>query len=235
MLRRLAPLLALSLLVAPATAKAEVKETVLSKLDRTVWAHADFRAPAYRYPRMTDAPVARLHLDTEDNLPEVYQVLKRRIDENRRTWFEIRIPRRYGANRAWVQATALGRLHTVTTRLVVNRRTLRATFYRRGRVVRRVPVGIGAGGTPTPRGKFWIREAFRVAGGGGGPYGPYAFGTSAYSALSDWPGGGVVGIHGTNQPGLVPGRPSHGCIRMRNSHIRWMARHLLVGTPLHVI
>ena len=30
-------------------------------------------------------------------------------------------------------------------------------------------------------------------------YGPWAFGTSAYSVLSDWPGGGVVGIHGTNQ------------------------------------
>ena len=26
-------------------------------------------------------------------------------------------------------------------------------------------------------------------------------------SLSDWPGGGVIGIHGTNQPQLIPGRP----------------------------
>ena len=48
----------------------------------------------------------------------------------------------------------------------------------------------------------------------GGSYGPWAFGTSAYSVLSDWPGGGVIGIHGTNQPHLIPGRPSHGCVRV---------------------
>jgi lipoprotein-anchoring transpeptidase ErfK/SrfK len=67
----------------------------------------------------------------------------------------------------------------------------------------------------TPAGRFYIRERLRKR--RDSPiYGPWAFGTSAYSALSDWPGGGVVGIHGTNQPGLIPGRPSHGCIRVRN-------------------
>ena len=41
--------------------------------------------------------------------------------------------------------------------------------------------------------------------------------------LTDWPGGGVVGIHGTNQPELIPGRPSHGCIRVPNPHIAALA------------
>ena len=82
--------------------------------------------------------------------------------------------------------------------LVIERRRLRIKLLRRGRVVWKAPVGIGAPGMETPRGRFWIREKFRA---GGGIYGPWAFGTSAYSALSDWPGGGVVGIHGTNQPG----------------------------------
>ena len=63
-------------------------------------------------------------------------------------------------------------------------------------------------------------------------YGPYAVGTSAYSALSDWPGGGVVGIHGTDQPWLIPGRPSHGCIRMRNRDITFLVYRLPLGTPL---
>ena len=92
-------------------------------------------------------------------------------------------------------------------------------------------MGIGAPGMETPRGRFWIREKFRA---GGGIYGPWAFGTSAYSALSEWPGGGVVGIHGTNQPGLIPGRPSHGCVRLRNRHIRHLARRVPIGTPVRV-
>ena len=37
--------------------------------------------------------------------------------------------------------------------------------------------------------------------------GAFAFETSGYSKLSDWPGGGVVGVHGTNTPWLIgPGR-----------------------------
>ena len=69
---------------------------------------------------------------------------------------------------------------------------------------------------------------------GVGAYGPFAFGTSAYSSLTDWPGGGVVGMHGTNEPRLVPGRPSHGCIRLRNADILRLARMVSVGTPLLV-
>jgi len=43
-------------------------------------------------------------------------------------------------------------------------------------------------------------------------YGPVAFGTSAYARLSDWPGGGVVGIHGTNEPP----QPGAGLARMHS-------------------
>jgi lipoprotein-anchoring transpeptidase ErfK/SrfK len=66
-------------------------------------------------------------------------------------------------------------------------------------------------------------------------YGPLAFGTSAYSKLSDWPGGGVVGIHGTNEPGLIPGRPSHGCVRVRNDKITKLARLMPIGTPVRIV
>ncbi len=66
-------------------------------------------------------------------------------------------------------------------------------------------------------------------------YGPVAFGTSARSTtLTDWPGGGFVGIHGTNQPGLLPGRVSHGCIRLRNADVVRLARLMPVGTPITI-
>jgi lipoprotein-anchoring transpeptidase ErfK/SrfK len=98
----------------------------------------------------------------------------------------------------------------------------------------RAPVGVGKRGTPTPGGRFWIRERLRLR-GHGGMYGPLAFGTAAYSVLSEWPKGGVVGIHGTDEPQLIPGRPSHGCIRMRNKDIRRLGRILPIGTPLQIL
>ena len=110
-------------------------------------------------------------------------------------------------------------------------RSLRATLYKRGRQIWSAPVGIGAPSTPTPPGNFWIREKFKTS-GPGGLYGPVAFGTSDYSVLTDWPGGGVIGIHGTNEPSLIPGRPSHGCIRVQNAAIAELWHLLPIGTPL---
>ena len=96
-------------------------------------------------------------------------------------------------------------------------------------------MGIGAPISPTPPGHFWIRERFKVS-DPSSPYAPYAFGTSDYSTLTDWPGGGVVGIHGDwQQPWLIPGRPSHGCIRLRDSDDAWLAHHVATGTPLRVV
>ena len=70
---------------------------------------------------------------------------------------------------------------------------------------------------------------------GNAMYGPYAFGLSARSAvLTDWPGGGFIGIHGTNAPGLIPGGISHGCIRMRNGDITRLNRLVSAGTPVSV-
>jgi hypothetical protein len=176
--------------------------------------------------------VARLRLFTEDAHPEVYLALSsRRIDG--RVWIRVRIPARPNGQKGWVRRSALGPLHTVTTALLIERRRSRATLRRSGRVVWRARVGHGAPGTRTPAGRFYIREKLRNL--RGSPiYGPWAFGTSAYSALSDWPGGGVIGIHGTNEPWLIPGRPSHGCIRVRNSAIVRLARRMPVGTPLRI-
>ena len=48
-------------------------------------------------------------------------------------------------------------------------------------------------------------------------FGTFALETSAYSRLTDWPGGGVVGIHGTSLPQLLGQAVSHGCIRVDNA------------------
>ena len=186
------------------------------------------RAPVRAKPDAKSALRSRLRFFTEDGRPEVYLAL-----ESYDGWVRVRLPMRPNGQTGWVRRSALGRFKVVHTFLSVDRRRLRATLLRSGKPVWSAPVGVGKRGTGTPGGRFYVRERIRVR-GHGSLYGPIAFGTSAYSRLSDWPGGGVVGIHGTNQPALIPGRPSHGCVRLRNRSILRLARLMPIGTPVRI-
>jgi hypothetical protein len=210
-----------------------VRAALSNERTRTRWANAVERAVARRRPRPGAHAVTRLHYDTEDGFAEVYVVLARYTDGKGREWLKVRLPMRPNGRTGWVRSGALGRLHTVTTFLRVDKHRLRATLYRRGRPIWSAPVGIGKHGTETPGGRFYIRERLRVP-SRSSLYGPLAFGTSAYSKLTDWPGGGVVGIHGTNEPRLIPGRPSHGCVRVRNGDIVRLGRLMPIGTPVRI-
>lgn len=198
----------------------------------TRWAHANETHPIRSAPTTTARTITRLRYKTEDKYDEVYLVLEAKVDADGQQWLHIRIPMRPNGRTGWVPVDMLGPLTTVRTQLVIDRTAKRATLYRSGRRIWEAPVGIGKSGTPTPRGNFYIRERLR---GRGGAYGPWAFGTSAYSNISDWPNGGVVGIHGTNQPELIPGRPSHGCVRVRNDKITTLSRLMPIGTPVRVV
>lgn len=182
-----------------------------------------------------EAPtVARLRYFSEDGPDEIYLVLRSKVDEAGRIWLQVRVPMRPRPRRGWVPRDAMGDLAAVRTKLHVDRRRLRATLLRDGRRIWSARVGVGAPSTPTPAGRHWVRT--RLKGIRGRPmYGPWAFGTSAYSVLTDWPGGGVVGIHGTDEPALIPGRPSHGCVRVRNAAIRRLARLMPIGTPIEIV
>jgi hypothetical protein len=150
-------------------------------------------------------------------------------------WVHIRLPVLPNGTTGWVRRSALGGYHFVTTHLVVDLRRLRATLWRGGRAVFSAPVGVGQPQWPTPKGQFFIRAELRGYGSAGSFYGPLAFITSATSdTLTDWPGGGIVGVHGTSLPGLIPGRISHGCVRVRNGDILRLARLMPVGTPLTI-
>jgi hypothetical protein len=239
-MRHLAPLvLGVALLPASAATAADAPQPASHERrlsnERTLsrWAYANQRARVRRSPSGRSKALARLRYETEDGYPEVYPALRSRTDANGRQWVLVRVPMRPNGTVGWVPRGALDELHAVRTYLLVDRTRLRATLYRSGRRVFSAPVGVGKRSTPTPPGDFWIRERIPNL-GGGGIYGPLAFGTADYSVLSDWPGGGVIGIHGTDQPSLVPGRPSHGCIRMHNRDIVRLGRMMPVGTPLRV-
>jgi hypothetical protein len=183
-------------------------------------------------PHLRARRVGRLRYLTEDGPFEVYPLLESRVERGR-TWVRIRLPMRPNGRTGWVLRENLGKLRAVRTSLLVDRRRLRAVLSRNGRPVWSSRIGIGTPQTPTPSGRFWIRS--RLPGLGGSPaYGPFAFGTAAYSVLSDWPGGGVIGIHGTDRPDLIPGRPSHGCIRLPNPAVRRLWKLMPIGTPVRI-
>jgi lipoprotein-anchoring transpeptidase ErfK/SrfK len=160
-------------------------------------------------------------------------VIGRRVDAAGRLWVRARLATLPNGRAGWLPRSALGGYGTVDTQLRVDTATLTATLLVRGRPVLRAPVGIGQSRWPTPRGRFYVRDELTKF--AGPTYGPLAFGTSARSAvLTDWPAGGFVGIHGTDHPELIPGRISHGCIRMRNADILKLARLMPIGTPLTI-
>ncbi|MBA2361522.1 MAG: L,D-transpeptidase [Actinobacteria bacterium] len=190
------------------------------------------RGIARSAPRLDARPAGRLDRFTLEGTTNLVLALEGRRTR-RGVWIRVRLATLPNGRAGWVKRKVLSDWKEVRTRLVVDQRSLSATLYRRGKVVFRAPIGIGASRWPTPRGEFYIRN--QLYGFGNPVYGPIAFGTSARSAvLTDWPGGGYIGIHGTNQPGILPGRVSHGCIRLRNGDILRLARLMPVGTPLTI-
>ena len=198
------------------------------------WAPVRVAATARRRPDAHAAAVARVATLTPERTTNIVLILGRRADHAGRLWVRVRLATLPNGRTGWLPRSAVGGYGTVQTRLVVDLRLFTATLVRRGRRVFRARVGVGQPQWPTPRGEFYVRN--RLTRFAGQTYGPLAFGTSARSMhVTDWPDGGFIGIHGTDQPQLIPGRVSHGCIRMRNADIVALGRLMPIGTPLIIV
>ena len=217
--------------------------------NRKIWPKtavlSDYRGEVYRWAFVTRRTLVRrgqsrrarpfslLRTTTPEYFPNLVQTMAMKKFRNGQTWVQVRLAVLPNSTLGWVPRRSLGRFRIVRTRLFVSRTGLRATLYRRGRKIFSAPIGVGQSRWPTPRGDFYTREV--LTGYNMPVYGPIAIGLSARSnVLTDWPGGGFIGIHGTNQPGILPGRVSHGCIRMRNAAIIRLRRLMPLGTPVQV-
>ena len=201
----------------------------------TRWAYVNQVAWIRSAPSGSSPRVARLAWYTPDGFPSVYLLLRSHWDRRGVEWVKLRIPGRPNGRTGWVEAGALGPFHLTHLEVVVNREQMQMYFYSHGHKIWSAPVGVGKANTPTPTGHFWIDERFTIKDPRSGYY-PYAFGTTDYSTLTEWPHGGVVGIHGPYyDPQGIPGHISHGCIRLHVADDFWLAAHLKLGTPLHVI
>jgi hypothetical protein len=205
----------------------------LEKGGASTWAPVRRTAFAHTRPSRKADVVVRLDPRTPEDTANIVLVLGRRRAADGRLWVHVRLPVLPNDRTGWVPRAALGGYGVVHTRLVVDREQLVATLLRGRRPVFRARIGVGKPAWPTPKGRFYIRN--RLTSYESPFYGPLAFGTSARSpTLTDWPDGGFIGIHGTNQPELLPGRVSHGCIRMRNEDILELGRQMPIGTPVTI-
>jgi L,D-transpeptidase catalytic domain len=166
-------------------------------------------------------------------VPQVLDLLSQVRGADGSRWYKALLPIRPNGTKAYVPGRAL-ELASTPYRLVLNRDRYQLALYKGCKRIERFSVGIGTGDTPTPVGRFYLNVLLKPP----DPdtiYGVYAYGLSAFSdVLVNWRGGGVVGLHGTNQPWSIGKDSSHGCIRMYNSDISDLAKLLPLGTPITI-
>jgi lipoprotein-anchoring transpeptidase ErfK/SrfK len=199
----------------------------------SVVAHARFRRlPVYTWQR------GRLREVLTNPTPGGPLVLLVRWTRPRWTWpawVRVYLNQRPNGSIGWIRA------RDVTFLLDRFRVTVDLTRHalevdRGGKPFLRTAIGVGRSVTPTPTGTYFIAELLRQP-DPNGLYGPYAFGTSAYSnVLTSFGGGpGEIGIHGTDYPQGIGTDVSHGCIRLLNRDIVRLAHTLPLGTPVEIV
>jgi lipoprotein-anchoring transpeptidase ErfK/SrfK len=167
-----------------------------------------------------------------------FLVLGSRHDSHGATWLHVLLPVRPNGSTAWIpkDRTSIGTTHW---RIVVSvgQRTVRA--YENGKLKRSFPAVVGAPGTPTPLGHYAIYEKIAQR-DPQSVIGPWALHLTAFSdVLENFGGGpGRVAIHGRDGEYLsapLGTAESHGCIRVSDTNVGFLARVVISGTPVAIV
>ena len=185
---------------------------------------AVYRAPSAQHP------FKRLSNPTSIGAPLVFLVKSRGHG-----WEHVYLPIRPDGATGWIKdrdVSLAWNPYSLLARLGRHELVLRKD----GRVAARFPVAVGRSVLPTPTGRYFLVELLKQP-DPNGVYGPYAFGTSAFSKVLYHFGGGPgqIGIHGTDEHASIGQSVSHGCIRLRNRDIIRLAHVLPLGTPITIL
>ena len=183
-----------------------------------------------RQPSLHAQPIKRMEQFRPDYRRQEIFAVAERTGTDGRPWYRISVPMRPNGTMGWIPADS-AQLTPTTNRIVVHRRSRTIDIYSHGRRALHALVAVGAPGMETPVGRYYVQARFVPD----DPFlGVFALETSAYSKLSEWPGGGVVGIHGTSMPQLLGQAVSHGCVRVSNATAAAVRRLAPVGTPITI-
>jgi hypothetical protein len=166
--------------------------------------------------------------------PTPFLVREARRSEAGDTWLRVLLPRRPNGSSGWVRRDQV-RIAPVSQAVEVDLSSRTASLLRNHRKVRSWRVAVGAAGTPTPTGQFFVTVKLRP------PqisttYGAWALGLSGYSEVHQTfgTGDGQIALHGTYKPWLIGEPVSNGCVRMDNETIGLLADTLALGTPVTI-
>jgi lipoprotein-anchoring transpeptidase ErfK/SrfK len=187
----------------------------------------------YGWPSVSARVVTRFQLRDRNGFPVVFGVLasSRPGKACGPAWLRVLLPTRPNGSAAWVPARAVS-VYPVNTRVEVDLSQRQVSVYRWGELAFRTGVAVGASATPTPVGRYYVDERFRLA-SANGPFGVAALGISAHSdALKNWVQGGPVALHGTDDPRSIGRAVSHGCVRLPNAVMTRLFAIAPAGTPV---
>lgn len=147
-------------------------------------------------------------------------------------WLRVQLPVRPNHTTGWIP-TSQATLSSTSMSVRVDLTTKTMHVWDGSTLVLETQTTIGAPGTPTPLGTFFVND--HVA--GSGSYGPHILSLSAYSETLETFNGGVpvIAIHGTNRPDLIDGAHSNGCVRVTNDIVTQLKGMLPVGTPVQIV
>jgi lipoprotein-anchoring transpeptidase ErfK/SrfK len=169
----------------------------------------------------------------------VLPVLGQTTDKHKRTWLRVRLPgRTLGGSppprTGWIKATNTLR-STTTWHIVVHLDARRVDVYHNAHRLFSYPAIVGKPSTPTPTGEYFVEENVRMPPNAAGA--PFALATSDRSnVLQEFDGGpGQIALHGLdNVGGQLGTAESHGCIRLADYAITWLADRIGPGVPITI-
>lgn len=149
-------------------------------------------------------------------------------------WLEVLLPVRPNGSTGWIEVADVT-LFVVDRSVEVDLGDRSLRVVQEGEVLLETEVAIGGGSSPTPTGRFFVTDSVILT-DPGGPWGPHAFGLSAFSdTITEFNGGdGIIGIHGTNQPSSIGQARSLGCVRVPNEVALELAGIISAGVPVEI-
>jgi lipoprotein-anchoring transpeptidase ErfK/SrfK len=149
-------------------------------------------------------------------------------------WVEVMLPVRPNGSTGWISTDDIS-LYVVDSEIVVDLTNKRLSYVVDGVEMLETEVGIGSKHNQTPAGHYFVTDNVTMA-DPNSPWGPHALGISARSdTITEFNGGdGIIGIHGTNNPGSIGEDISLGCVRVPNDMISLLHELVPLGTRVTV-
>jgi lipoprotein-anchoring transpeptidase ErfK/SrfK len=154
-----------------------------------------------------------------------------------REWVKVLLAARPNGSAGWIPRDKVV-LERTRYWIELRTRLRQVTVFHDGKRLQRFRAVVGAPVTPTPHGLAAIYERNRQP-NPGGFLGPWALPLTIFSnVLKNFGGGpGRVAIHGRAGASLLDplgSARSHGCIRITNRRISWIADNVPAGTPVRI-